>query len=66
MTQHATVDVRCSTCDGSGNADDGRPCPTCYGLTRIAIDRTPDGGIPAGYIEWVPPLLSPERHARTQ
>jgi len=65
MTTHATALVLCPDCLG-GCKRDGAYCPHCHDQGHLAINRAPDGGIPDGFVEWVPPLLSPDSHARTQ
>lgn len=38
----------CETCDGSGRAPTGRPCPTCAGSGLVAFTRNIEVKIPAG------------------
>jgi DnaJ-class molecular chaperone len=51
-----TVLVVCPECDG-GTLADGRTCGHCDGTGRYAVNRTPDGGVPHPYREWMPPML---------
>lgn len=49
-----TVLVVCPDCKGErGEA----VCGWCFGQGHIAVNRTPEGGVPAQFEEWIPPLL---------
>jgi DnaJ-class molecular chaperone len=54
----ATVLVVCRDCAGSGDGPDGY-CGWCKAQGHILIDRTIEGDIPEGYVEWIRPLLPP-------
>lgn len=53
-----TALVVCPSCLGTGNATDAvSACDVCLGQRHIAVDRMPDGTVPAGMTEWAAPLL---------
>lgn len=57
MTGHL-VAVVCRECKGTGNAPDGvLCCPWCVGMGHESVDRDAHGNVPAGFVEWIPPLL---------
>jgi hypothetical protein len=52
-----TVLVVCPSCNGSNDAPDGiHECGSCN-RGHIAVDRTPEGGVPDGFTEWIAPFL---------
>lgn len=48
--------VVCPTCQGEG-MDGLIVCEDCMGTRRIAVDKEAGGGVPEGYIEWLPHRL---------
>lgn len=49
--------VTCLACGGTGigemsEAGYRAACDPCHGGGHIAVDRTKDGGVPDGYVEW--------------
>lgn len=52
-----TVLVVCRVCHGTGDGIDTAACVDCKGQRHFAVDRTPEGGVPDGYVEWMPPIL---------
>lgn len=51
-----TILVTRPHCD-HGTAPDGYVCGECNGLGHEAVNRAPDGGVPEGRTEWMPPVL---------
>jgi hypothetical protein len=58
MSQSTIVLVYCTDCT-DGTAPDGFGCVMCSAMGHIAVDREPDGSVPAPYTEWMPAVLQP-------
>ncbi len=45
--------VKCVDCGGTGiGTEPYTQCVYCLGQMHIAVNRTPDGGVPDGFTEW--------------
>lgn len=51
--------VTCVACAGTGYGKETPVCDVCLGQLHVAVDRTPDGGVPDGYVEWRTSDLGP-------
>ena len=51
------VTVVCRECKGASKSPDAPWCGWCQGQGHESIDRDAHGNVPAGFVEWIPPLL---------
>jgi hypothetical protein len=58
MSQTRIVLVICPDCT-DGTDSDGFGCVMCSAMGHVAVDRTPEGEVPAPYREWMPAVLPP-------
>jgi hypothetical protein len=56
MSHSTTVLVYCEDCT-DGTAPDGLGCVMCSAMGHIAVNRTPEGDVPAPFREWMPSVL---------